>query len=168
MMDGNWQRNFALMALFAGVFLLAADLAEARRGGGRAVGVSRSGPASSGSVRSEKRETRHDVRSERRDVKKDVREEKRDTHRDRHDNKRDVRRDIRDDRRDFREDVYRDRSRVRAARAISATAFRNLSCRSEIIVVGNVTYYRCGSNWFQKAYHEGSVTYVIVTTPSGY
>jgi hypothetical protein len=146
MMNWNWQRKFALLALIVGVFMLAADFAEARRGGGGAAGISRSGPAASGSVRGNRGDARRDVRDDRRDF----------------------RRDRYDDRRDFREDVYRDRRRVRAARAISASAFRNLSCRSEIIVVGNVTYYRCGGGWYQRAYHGGSVTYVIVTAPAGY
>lgn len=157
MMNWTWHRKLAYLALFAGVFLLVADLAEARRGGGRKAGISRSGPAASGSVRGNRSDTRRDVRQERRDTRRDI-----------HDDRRDFRRERYDDRRDFREDVYRDRRRVRTARAISATAFRNLSCRAEIIVVGNVTYYRCGGGWYQKAYHGGSVTYVIVNAPQGY
>jgi hypothetical protein len=172
MMNWKWQRSFALLALFAGAFLLTADFAEARRGGGRSAGVSRSGPAASGSVRSNRGETRREVRSEHHDKKRDVREghreAKQDIHEERRDTRQDVRREVYDDRRDFREDVYRDRRRVRAARALTVTAFNNLSCHAEIIIVDHETYYRCGSNWFQKAYYDGNITYVIVTAPKGY
>lgn len=161
MMNWKWQRNFALLALFAGVFLLTADFAEARRGGGRSAGISRSGPAASGSVRGNRGETKRDVRGEKRETKKDIRGERRDT-----------KKDIRDDRRDFREDVYddrrRDRRRWRVGSTLTAATFRNLNCNSRIVTINGVRHYHCGSTWYQRAYHGGSVTYVIVKTPAGY
>ncbi len=157
------------------MFLVITTEADARgrggggRGGGRS--VSRSGPASSGSVRGQshqRRDTRQDVRSDRRDRQQDVRGDRRDHRQDRYDDRRDFQRDRYDDRRDFREDVYRDRRRMRVGAVLTTSTFRALSCRTEVIIVGNVTYYRCGSGWYSRAYHGGSVTYVVVTAPAGY
>lgn len=71
-------------------------------------------------------------------------------------------------RKDFREDVQRDRRRWRIGTSLTAAAFRNLGCRSEIIVIGNVTYYRCGGGWYRRAYTAGTVTYIVVEVPAGY
>lgn len=161
MMNWKWQKGLALLALSAGVILVVAEVAEARRGGGRAAGISRSGPAASGSVRGNRGDTRRDVREERRDTKRDIREERNDT-----------RKDIREERRDFREDVYDDRRRAhrrwRVGRILSAATFRSLTCHTTIIVVDGVTYYHCDNYWYTRAYSGGSVTYVIVEAPSGY
>jgi hypothetical protein len=75
-----------------------------------------------------------------------------------------VRHEVRNERRDFAEDVHR----RRRARALTATAFRALSCARTTLVVNGVTYYRCGSTWYNRGYQGGSVTYVIVTAPAGY
>jgi len=31
--------------------------------------------------------------------------------------------------------------------------------------VGNVSYYQCGTTWYQKAYRGGNVTYIVVNPP---
>jgi hypothetical protein len=35
------------------------------------------------------------------------------------------------------------------------------------VSVGSESYYKCGSNWFQKALANGEVTYVVVNPPPG-
>lgn len=71
-------------------------------------------------------------------------------------------------RKDFRDDVRRDRWRWRVGTSLTAAAFRNMSCRSEVIVIGNVTYYRCGTGWYRRAYSGGTVTYIVVEAPASY
>ena len=36
------------------------------------------------------------------------------------------------------------------------------------VVAGGVTYYQCGSTWYNQAYSGDSVTYVTVAPPPGY
>jgi hypothetical protein len=31
--------------------------------------------------------------------------------------------------------------------------------------VGNVSYYQCGTNWYQRVYRGGNVTYIVVNPP---
>ena len=33
------------------------------------------------------------------------------------------------------------------------------------VVVNGVTYYQCGSTWYQPAYQGSQVTYVVVNPP---
>lgn len=73
-----------------------------------------------------------------------------------------------EERKDFRDDVRRDRRRWRVGTSLTAAAFRNLSCRSEVIVIGHVTYYRCGGSWYRRVYTAGTVTYIVVEVPAGY
>jgi hypothetical protein len=80
------------------------------------------------------------------------------------DNRHDSRRDVRDDRRDFRED----RVRRHRARHITYAVFRNLNCRTTVIVYSGISYYSCGSSYYERVYQGGSVVYVIVTPPPGY
>ncbi len=142
MMKWKWQSMVAGCAVLV-AFLFIVEEVDARRGGGggrRGGGgksISRSGPASGGSVRSQK-----PTRSQSSNKRKDVR----------------------DDRRDW----YDDRRRRRIGTSLTISAFRSLSCTSSRIYVGGVTYYRCGHEWYSRAYHGGNVTYVIVTAPSGY
>lgn len=144
-MISKWPFFLGCFALL--MFLVITSEADARgRGGGGGRSVSRSGPASGGSVRGNKRDVR--------------------------DNRQDRRGDVRDDRRDFREDRYDDRRRARRRRRVGSvltrSTFRSLNCHSTLIIVGNVTYYRCGTYWYNRAYSGGDVTYVIVTAPAGY
>lgn len=41
------------------------------------------------------------------------------------------------------------------------------ACTMTSETVGDVNYYRCGPNWFQKAYVEGEMAYVSVAPPPG-
>jgi hypothetical protein len=52
--------------------------------------------------------------------------------------------------------------------AITASAYATLPCTSTTVVVGGVTYYRCGSTWYNQAYSGSGVTYVVVNPPAGY
>jgi cysteinyl-tRNA synthetase len=51
---------------------------------------------------------------------------------------------------------------------LTVSVFKALTCNTETIVVGNVTYYRCGTTWYSRAHQGGSVTYVVVAAPAGY
>ncbi len=42
------------------------------------------------------------------------------------------------------------------------------SCTMTTVPVADMTYYRCGPNWFQKAYTGGQVSFVVVAPPPGY
>ncbi len=48
--------------------------------------------------------------------------------------------------------------------AITASQFRT-SCAMTPTMVGGVTFYQCGGNWYQPAYQGGSVTYIVVNAP---
>jgi hypothetical protein len=51
---------------------------------------------------------------------------------------------------------------------LTHSAFRSLSCNSTTVVASGVTYYRCGNDWYSRAYQGSSVTYVVVAAPAGY
>jgi hypothetical protein len=169
------KRTFRLLplvtVLVAFLAMLGNDLVLARKAGG---GMSRSGPAASGSMRSQpaqKRETRREAKQDVRDTRRDVKQDVRDTRRDVKDDVRDTRREVRDEIRDEREDHHEwheDRWKRRAGAALTISAFRALTCTTSTIVVGSVTYYRCGGTWYQKAHQSGDVVYIVVTAPAGY
>jgi hypothetical protein len=71
---------------------------------------------------------------------------------------------VRDDRRDWYDDRYRRRVGV----SLTYATFRSLSCTSTTVIVGGVTYYRCGADWYSRAYTGGNVTYIVVTAPAGH
>ena len=98
-----------------------------------------------------------DNRSDRRDDMNDNRKENREDWQDHAD-------DVRDDRRDWVDD----RHRRRVGASLTYSAFRSLSCVSTTVIVNGVTYYRCGTGWYSRAYHGGDVTYIIVTAPAGH
>lgn len=61
-----------------------------------------------------------------------------------------------------------DRWRWRVGATLTAATFRSLSCTTTTVVVGNVTYYQCGSTWYNRAYSGGQVTYIVVNAPPGH
>jgi hypothetical protein len=162
--------TFFLGSLALLMFLVITTEADARgRAGGKS--VSRSGPASGGSVKSARQpnaSTKAKSIGDARDRKQDARDDRRDHKDDVRDDRRDFRDDVRDDRRDFRDDVRDDRRRWRVGSVLTVSAFRALTCTTETIIVGNVTYYRCGTTWYSKAHQGGNVTYIVVTAPAGY
>lgn len=52
--------------------------------------------------------------------------------------------------------------------ALTVSAFNSLTCDPMIVSVGGVTYYQCGTNWYNQAYQQGDVVYISVEAPSGY
>ncbi len=199
MMNYKWQSLVAGCAVLVALLFIVAEVEARRGGGGRGGGrggggksFSRSGPASSGSVRSQRPTSsqrgsnrgsmqdnrganRGDQRSNMQDNRSDRRGDMQDNRNDRLDNVQDTRKerredwqdygdDVRDDRRDWYDDQYRRRVGV----SLTYTTFRSLSCTTTTVYVGSVTYYRCGSDWYSRAYHGGNVTYVVVTAPAGH
>jgi hypothetical protein len=57
------------------------------------------------------------------------------------------------------------RAGVAVGAAMSATAFRSLSCAPSTLVVGGTTYDQCGSSWYTRGYQGGSVTYIVTSPP---
>ena len=49
-----------------------------------------------------------------------------------------------------------------------AAGYTSLPCTPSVIAVSGVTYYQCGSTWYNQAYSGDSVTYVTVAPPPGY
>lgn len=43
-----------------------------------------------------------------------------------------------------------------------------LPCNPNTVVANGVTYYQCGSNWYNQAYGSGGAIYVPVPPPPGY
>jgi hypothetical protein len=169
-----------LTVLVALLAMLGNDLALARKGGGGGgAGMTRGGPAASGSVRpqrsakpAQKRDTRlevkQDVRDTRRDVKDDVRDSRRDVKQDNRTTRRVVGHEIREERHEDHHEWHEDRWKRRAGAALTISAFRALSCTTSTIVAGSVTYYSCGGTWYQRANQGGDVVYIVVTAPAGY
>ena len=80
--------------------------------------------------------------------------------------------EVQNDRKEYAEMVRDerkwDRDRYRVGYVMTASSFRTLSCSSTPIYVNGVSYYQCGSSWYNRAYSGGSVTYVVVNAPTGY
>jgi hypothetical protein len=87
-----------------------------------------------------------------------------DRNQDRRDDRYDNQKEYRDDRHEYVEDRYR----RRVGTALTISAWNSLTCAPRTVYVGGVSYYQCGSYWYNRAYSGGSVTYVVVTTPAGY
>jgi hypothetical protein len=108
---------------------------------------------------------------------------------DRQDNRNDAREDSQDYRTDAREDrqqqrniarseyqehhhgyseFYEDRWKYAVGASLTAATFRTLSCTPTTVIVGGVSYYQCGSTWYNRGYSGGSTTYVVINAPPGY
>jgi hypothetical protein len=42
------------------------------------------------------------------------------------------------------------------------------ACTMTTVPVADATYYRCGANWYQKAYTGDQASFVVVAPPPGY
>jgi hypothetical protein len=51
---------------------------------------------------------------------------------------------------------------------MTPTQFYELPCSPTAVVVGGVTYYRCGDGWYSRGYSSGDVAYIAVDPPPGY
>lgn len=160
------KKMFAPLLLAAATLLLTLPVDARGRGGGGGPRVSRSGPASHGSVRHSggRRDAGRDARRDRRDSARDIRRDRRDTARDIRSERREFARDVRHERHEW----WEDRSRRRVGAMLTVTAFRSLTCTPTTIIVNGVAYYSCDSVWYSRRYVGGSVTYVVVTAPAGY
>ena len=72
--------------------------------------------------------------------------------------------------RDHRPAAHR-RARHRSIRVgvrLSVGSYHALTCRRTIIIHGGITYYGCGTVWYNQVYYGGQVTYIVVETPPGY
>ena len=58
--------------------------------------------------------------------------------------------------------------RCTRARGDHALGGRGTVDEQPTVPVAGTTYYRCGPNWFQKAYTGGQVSFVVVAPPPGY
>ncbi len=144
-----------LIALFSVLLLFVYFIqdTEARRGGG-GKSFSRNGHASSGSFRGSQ-SYRHDSRGHNRSNRSY-------SNRDRRDNRQDRRSDGRDNRRRYRA------RRMVIGTTLTIASYNSLTCHRTIFILGGVTYYRCGTVWYNRAYSGVNVTYVVVNAPPGY
>ncbi len=166
--------SLTLFCVALSVGLLAAEVsARGRGGGGRSrPNVSRGGPASHGSMRPSRSpggSGRRPVQTRPAGNRRGPRGGVRDTRRDRVDD----RREFRSDRAEFRQDVrserhewYEDRWRHDVGARLTLATYRSLSCSTTVIVVDKVAYYRCGTDYYRRYVHGGSVTYVVVVAPN--
>ena len=109
------------------------------RGGGRSANISRSGPASHGSVRHSNRNRARTGRA--------------------------VKRERRSERHEYFEDRGR---RLRIGARMTVATYRALSCQPTTAIVDGVAFYGCGGGWYNRRVYSGTVTYVVVTAPAGY
>lgn len=57
---------------------------------------------------------------------------------------------------------------VAVGTALTVSAFNSMTCNPTTVYVSGVAYYQCGSTWYNQAYQQGDVVYVVVDTPPGY
>lgn len=57
---------------------------------------------------------------------------------------------------------------VRVGIRLSPRSYNVLTCRRTIIIHRGITYYGCGTVWYNQVYYGGQVTYIVVATPPGY
>ncbi len=197
-------RVFAILLSLLLVIPVLELSARGRGGGGRGGGrpsMSRSGPASHGSMsrgpsrsssmqrggtrsrqgsRPERVSTRPDRPGDRPDRPGDRPEDRpgqgdrQDFRQDQAQDRQDFRQNAYSERSDFRDEVrehhewWHDRYRYGVGVTLTSASYRALTCSSTTIVAAGITYYSCGSTWYQRRYSGGSVTYIVVNAPSGY
>jgi hypothetical protein len=49
--------------------------------------------------------------------------------------------------------------------ALTAAQFNTVSSSCSSLTINGLTYYRCGSTWYQPAYKGDQVTFIVVTAP---
>lgn len=206
-------RFFLLLALLILVFDYSYAIARGggRGGGGGGRSVSRSGPARSGSMNSNRsrqassrsnREVsqqrtstgRYDSRGDRQQYASDRQSNRKDYAGDRQSNRQDYASDrqssrqeygnkARDERQEYAERYSYNRyghhhyehwgsggafaAGLVVGTSLSLAAFNSgypSGCATTY--VGNTAYYHCGTTWYQKAYSQGNVTYIVVNPPN--
>jgi hypothetical protein len=48
---------------------------------------------------------------------------------------------------------------------MTAAAFSAQASSCSAVSINGLTYYQCGSTWYQPSYSGGSVTYIVVNPP---
>ncbi len=48
------------------------------------------------------------------------------------------------------------------------TYVTTLPCSPTVVAVNEMSYYQCGSTWYNRSYISGNVTYVTAAPPPGY
>ena len=166
-----WIQGIAWSGLLL-MFVFAALEVEARGGrrGGGGRSFSRSSPARSGSVRGSRPSSGRSfsrsspARSGSVQGRRAYGRNPQATRRAGRSGRRDVRRDVRSEIHEHNE-WHEDRWKFAVGTALAISAFRALSCATSTVVMDGVTYYRCGSTWYNRAYSGGNVTYVVVIPP---
>ncbi len=105
------------------------------------------------------------------DDRQDMRQDRQDHRQDAANDRREYRQDVHSEYHEYwhdRNEFYEDRWKYAVGASLTRRTFESLACSSTTVVAGGVTYYNCGSTWYQRSYGGGSVTYVVVTAPSGY
>jgi hypothetical protein len=150
--------------------------------------ISRSGPARTGSVKSSDF-NRQSSRSRSQNVERGSgtdrqanRQSNQENRQDYHTENREVWQDYGNNARNDRQDYYDDNrywggnvehpvaaaTAIAVGTALTVSAFNSQACNTTVVSVGGVTYYQCGSNWYNQAYQDGDVVYVSVGAPPGY
>lgn len=57
---------------------------------------------------------------------------------------------------------------VAVGTALTVSVFNSMTCSPTTVYANGVAYYQCGSTWYNQAYQQGDVVYVVVDTPPGY
>jgi hypothetical protein len=142
-------------------------------GGGSRPGDSQARPSQGD--RGDRQDGRTDQRGDRQDDRTDQRGDRQDDRNDRWDQRTEYRQGQRSEIYEHYEDhhyssseFYEDRWRYAVGASLSMSTFHSLSCTSTTVVVSGVTYYHCGSAWYQRGYSGGSTTYVVINAPPGY
>jgi len=184
-----------LLFVIAFIFLVGAIDTYARGrgsggGGNRSANsnISRSGPARTGSMNSSNF-NRQSSRSSSRNVERSSNTERQANRQGNQENRQDYHTENREDWQDYgnnarndRQDYYDDNrywggnveypgaaaAAIAVGTALTVSAFNSQTCNPTVVSVGGVTYYQCGSNWYNQAYQEGDVVYVSVGAPPGY
>jgi len=96
-------------------------------------------------------------RQEQRQERREERHERRDA----------VQEDRPEDWQEYRDDYYDDGS-YGGDYDEEALVYWTLPCRPNVVAMGGVIYYVCGSAWYTRAYSEGDVVYTVVPNPTGH
>jgi hypothetical protein len=125
-----------------------------RPAGGTRRGYNNRGPAADGRFGE-----RQELRQERRDERQDRREE--------------VWEEIDEqppegDWQEYIEDHYDDQDYYYGTYYDEGVVYWELPCKPNVIAMGGVVYYTCGSTWYVRAYSDGEVVYTVVPNPTGH
>lgn len=127
---------------------------------------------------------RSDLRTNRQDQITERQGQRQQSYSERQENRQDYRSEAREDWQDAANDHWDNRYygyRAGAGAVVAAGAYAagratssnvtyvtTLPCSPTTAYLNGVTYYRCGSDWYTRAYSGGNVSYTVVGPPPGY